>query len=66
MKALLVLLLVVLAAAAAYAYGHTDEAVRLATVAEQTSRTIGGEPVTLCLSGALLIGIAGAVRRCSF
>ena len=63
MKAFLVLLLVILAAAAAYAYGHTDEAVRLSTVAEHTTSVVGTEPVTLWLSGALLIGIAGAVRR---
>ncbi len=57
MKAALVLLLVLLAAATAVAYGQVE------VVADvQTSHESAG----LLLSGGLLIGVAGALRRLPF
>lgn len=65
MKVFLVLSLVILAAAAALAYGRTEEATTLATVAAQTTSVMGTEPATLLLSGGFLLAVAGAVRRLS-
>ena len=62
MKALLVLLLSVLAAATALAYGRTETA-EVATLVEGAASSFATEPVVLLLSGALLLAIAGAVRR---
>jgi len=61
MKVFLVLLLVILAAASALAYGGVDVVAGMAAVASHGSSA--DEPVALLLSGSLLIGLAGALRR---
>ena len=53
----------VLAAATAFAYGHADVTHGIAAVAEQTGEIVLSEPAMLLLSGALLLGLGGAVRR---
>jgi hypothetical protein len=62
MKAFVVLLLVVLAAASAYAYGSVTVT---STVTSTAAQVAGGtsEPAALLLSGSLLLGLAGAVKR---
>jgi hypothetical protein len=60
MKILAVFLLVALAAATALAYGHPSVA-GITVVATQTAGS--HEPITLLLSGAALLGVAGALRR---
>lgn len=63
MKALLVLAIMVLAAATALAYGPSDVTTGVAAVVEQTGEIVLSEPAMLLLSGALLLGLGGAVRR---
>ena len=60
MKVLLVLAIVLIAAATALAYS-ANVATGVSMVTAHASRTT--EATTLLLSGSLLIGIAGAVRR---
>ena len=60
MKASLVLILTAAAAATALAYGPADMAAAVAAPAWP------GEPTALLLSGSALIGVAGALRRCTF
>jgi hypothetical protein len=62
MKGLLVLTLTLTAAAAAtaLAYGPADVAAAVA------NPVWPGEPTALLLSGSVLIGAAGALRRCTF
>jgi hypothetical protein len=62
MKALKILLipaLVLLAAASAMAYGHAEVASPVGVAALQTTR----ESAALLLSGSLMLGLAGALRR---
>ena len=62
MKVVLVSVFVLLAAATALALGNGTVATSLSAAAVQVvDRT--GEPATLLLSGSLLIGLAGAVKR---
>ena len=62
MKVVLVSVFVLLAAATAIALGSGTVATSLSAAAVQVvDRT--GEPATLLLSGSLLIGLAGAVKR---
>ena len=63
MKALLVLAIMVLAAATAFAYGHSDVTNGISAVVEQSGGIVLSEPAMLLLSGALLLGLGGAVRR---
>lgn len=58
MKVLLVLGLMLLAAATAIAYGPTGVSA-VSAVASHAST----EPTAMLLSGSVLLGIAGAVRR---
>jgi len=63
MKALKILLipaLVLLAAASALAYGHVEVATPAGVAALQTTTR---ESAGLLLSGSLLLGLAGALRR---
>ena len=60
MKALLVLALVLLAGSSAFAYGATDVAKGVSSLAFALT-----EPAYMLLSGTLLILLAGAVRRLS-
>ena len=62
MKALTVLTLVILIAATALAYGHSE----VAAVVSASAPEWPGEPTMLLLSGSALLGLAGAVRRCTF
>lgn len=64
MKALLVLILVSLAAATVMAYGRAGAAVGIVSAVSHSSRAV--EPIVLLLSGSVLIGVAGALRRSSF
>ena len=62
MKVVLVLIFVLLAAATALALGSKTVATSVTAAAVQAvDRT--GEPATLLLSGSLLLGLAGAVKR---
>ena len=62
MKVVLVLIFVLLAAATALALGSATVATSVTAAAVQVvDRT--GEPATLLLSGSLLLGLAGAVKR---
>lgn len=61
MKALLVLALTALAAVSALALGHTDVATGVMEVVSQSSWPT--EPAALLVSGSVLIGLAGAIRR---
>jgi H+/gluconate symporter-like permease len=62
MKVVLVLVFVLLAAATALALGSATVATSVTAAAVQVvDRT--GEPGTLLLSGSLLLGLAGAVKR---
>jgi hypothetical protein len=60
MKALLVLTLMVLAAATALAYGRGEAAAGVNAIVGRGSPT---EPIVLLLSGTVLLGLAGAVKR---
>jgi hypothetical protein len=62
MKVVLVLVLTAFAAATALAYGNTAVTTSVTAVAVQVA---GGssEPAALLLSGSLLLGLAGAVKR---
>ena len=62
MKVVLVLVLTAFAAATALAYGNTAVTTSVTAVAVQVA---GGssEPAALLLSGTLLLGLAGAVKR---
>jgi hypothetical protein len=60
MKVVLVFAIVLVAAAAtAFAYGQAGVSAGVSAVASQAST----EPTALLLSGSVLLGIAGAVRR---
>ena len=62
MKVALVLIFVLLAAATALALGSKTVATSVtATAVQVVDRT--GEPATLLLSGSVLLGLAGAVKR---
>ena len=62
MKVVLVLVFVLLAAATALALGSGTVATSVTNAAVQVvDRT--GEPATLLLSGGLLLGLAGVVKR---
>ena len=62
MKVVLVLIFVLLAAATALALGSKTVATSVtATAVQVVDRT--GEPAALLLSGSLLLGLAGAVKR---
>jgi hypothetical protein len=63
MKVLLVLAIVLLGAATAFAYGHTDVAAGVTAVVAQTADVAFSEPMTMLVSGTLLLAVAGAVRR---
>ena len=58
MKVVLVLVFVLLAAATALALGSGTVATSVVQMADQT-----GEPATLLLSGSVLLGLAGVVKR---
>ena len=62
MKVVVVLVLVLLAAATAFAY--SDIAVK-SSVTAAAAQVAGGtsEPAAMLLSGSLLLGLAGVVRR---
>jgi hypothetical protein len=62
MKVVLILVLAAVAAATALAYGTPAVTTSVTAVAAQVA---GGsrEPATLLLSGSLLLGLAGAVKR---
>jgi hypothetical protein len=60
MKAFLVLTVSGLAAATALVYGHTEVAAAMGAASLWP-----GEPATLLLSGSVLLGAAGALRRCT-
>ena len=63
MKAFLVLIIVLLGAAAtALAYGHHDMTHGMTAVAVQVASG-SNEPAALLVSGSLLLGLAGVVRR---
>jgi hypothetical protein len=62
MKVVLVLVLTAFAAATALAYGHTTVSTSMTAVAVQVVADTS-EPAALLLSGSLLLGLAGAVRR---
>jgi hypothetical protein len=62
MKVFVVVLLVVLAAATAYAYGSLAVTSSVASAAVQVAEATS-EPAVLLLSGSLLLGLAGAVKR---
>jgi TRAP-type C4-dicarboxylate transport system permease small subunit len=59
MKRLLVITSAGLVAATAIVYGQSDVAATFAVTSFWP-----GEPVTLLLSGGVLLGAAGALRRC--
>ena len=63
MKAFVVMILVLLAAASAFAYGRIEMAAGVASVVH---RSPVDEPIWLLLSGSVLIGVAGALRRSTF
>jgi hypothetical protein len=60
MKVVLVFAIVLVAAATAYAYGHAG--VSMTAVVSH----VPAEPTALLLSGSVLLGLAGAVRRLPF
>lgn len=62
MKVVLVFVLVAFAAATALAYGNTAVTTGMTAVAVQVTGD-SSEPATLLLSGSLLLGLAGAVKR---
>jgi hypothetical protein len=62
MKVVLVLVLVMLAAATALAYGNPAVTTSVTAAAVQVVEGTS-EPAALLLSGSLLLGLAGAVRR---
>ena len=64
MRALLVLAIVLLAAASAFAYSN-EMTEGLSAVMSQTGDVVVTEPAMLLVSGALLLGLGGAVRRYS-
>ena len=62
MKALLVLVLMMIAAATAMAFANATMATSMTAAAVQVAdRT--SEPATLLVSGSVLLGLAGAVKR---
>jgi hypothetical protein len=66
MKALLVFVIVLLAAATAFAYGRADLSAEMSTVVAQTTDVFANEPTVMLLSGGVLLGVAGAMRRFPF
>jgi hypothetical protein len=62
MKVVLVLAFVAFAAATSLAYGNAVVTTSVTAVAVQVAGNTS-EPAALLLSGSLLIGLAGAVRR---
>lgn len=65
MRVLLILVITLLAAASAYAYSPTEVTDGLSAVVTQTTEVVRTEPAMLLLSGAVLLGLGGAVRRFS-
>ena len=63
MKVLLVLTIMLLAAATALAYGAADMAASMSAVVAHSSEVAMTEPLTMLVSGGLLLVLAGAVRR---
>ena len=61
MKVVLVVVFVLLAAATAFALGSGTVATSVTAAAVQVAET--GEPATLLLSGSVLLGLAGVVKR---
>jgi hypothetical protein len=66
MKALLVFVIVLLAAATAFAYGRADLSAEMSSVVAQTTDVFANEPTVMLLSGGVLLGVAGAMRRFPF
>jgi hypothetical protein len=62
MKVFVVLVLVLLAAATAFAFGSLPGQTGVAAVAVQVADGTS-EPATLLVSGSLLLGLAGAVKK---
>lgn len=62
MKVLLVLMFIALAAASALAYGNAEVTSTLTAAAVHFAGR-SGEPAALLVSGSLLLGLAGAVKR---
>jgi hypothetical protein len=62
MKVVLVLVLVMLAAASALAYGNLAVTTSVTAAAVEVVGS-SSEPAVLLLSGSVLLGLAGAVRR---
>jgi hypothetical protein len=62
MKVVLVFVFVALAAATALAYGSGTVTSSVTAMAEQVAGT-ASEPAALLLSGSVLLGLAGAVKR---
>jgi hypothetical protein len=65
MKVFVVLVMMVLVAASAVAYANLAVAADVTSVAVQVVDGTS-EPAVLLLSGSLLLGLAGAVRRFTF
>lgn len=63
MKVLLVLAITLMAAATVLAYGPSDVAEGVTIVVAHTSDAALTEPLTMLLSGGLLLAMASAVRR---
>lgn len=63
MRVLLVLTIMLMAAATAFAYGRAEMAASVSVVVASTSAVALTEPLTMLLSGGLLLGLASAVRR---
>jgi len=63
MKVLLVLTIMLLAAATALAYGAADMAASMSAVVANSSEVAMTEPLTMLVSGGLLLVLASAVRR---
>ena len=63
MKALLVLSLVLLTAATVFAYRGPEVVSGVTAALSRTAETELREPVTMLLSGSVLLGLATAVRR---
>ena len=62
MKVVLVLMLVMLAAVTAFAYGNVAVTTSVTAAAVQVMEHTS-EPAALLMSGSLLLGLAGAVKR---
>ena len=63
MRVLLVLTIMLMAAATAFAYGRAEMAASVSVVVAHTPGVALTEPLTMLLSGGLMLVLAGAVRR---